>query len=412
MWLNYTVKVLGIFLMALIATSLYYGQDGIALIQVGCAAVITVPLALLLTKNVSNSPSDAQVVSTVLPMERASVGRRFFAGVADSIILSIACRMLFILGEELNSLLAGMVLQTWASSLWDLIIWVIFPALYFIWSYSTGGQTLGKRLFGIKVVAIDGSPLNWRKGILRYFGYALSAIPFGVGFLWAIWDADKQAGHDKIAGTCVVPVAVGPEQLQGTIEPSEVRRRQKRWLLGLLIPSAIIGAGLFNFILMGLAEIQAMGPWPDPTVSPVAVARVDLSHLGLQAGEIQNARDQEGWANGGYKEGVFIAYRAGAEEVVGVAALRYESASAASIDYSYAIAAVGNSCGQYMTASFGNTGVIHCWLRNSYQKVFWNDRWLVSVVAVEGSQLAADALVDQVRDSLVNHWRVLAGGEV
>ncbi len=40
--------------------------------------------------------------------------------------------------------------------------------------------------------------------VLRYLGYYVSAIPFGLGFLWVAFDPRKQGWHDKIARTVVV----------------------------------------------------------------------------------------------------------------------------------------------------------------------------------------------------------------
>jgi hypothetical protein len=134
---------------------------------------------------------------------------------------------------------------------------MLIPAVYYAWAYSTSGQTSGKSLLGIKVVSIDGSSLDWRKGILRYVGYILSGIPLCLGFLWSIWDPDKQAWHDKIAGTCVVRASVAPEQLQGTIDPSEARRRQKRWLLGLGIATLLIVVGCGGVGLLFSQSIQS-----------------------------------------------------------------------------------------------------------------------------------------------------------
>ena len=35
-------------------------------------------------------------------------------------------------------------------------------------------------------------------------GKTVSFLFFGLGFYWAIWDKDRQAWHDKIAGTLVL----------------------------------------------------------------------------------------------------------------------------------------------------------------------------------------------------------------
>lgn len=65
------------------------------------------------------------------------------------------------------------------------------------------GQTPGKLLMGLRVARVNGKPLTIRRALLRYFGYWLSAIPLGLGFLWVLVDDDRRAWHDKLADTCV-----------------------------------------------------------------------------------------------------------------------------------------------------------------------------------------------------------------
>jgi uncharacterized RDD family membrane protein YckC len=76
--------------------------------------------------------------------------------------------------------------------------------LYFTLLTAEGGQTLGKRVMGIRVVRTDGANLSYTRAFIRSFGYIISSFFFCLGFLWAIWDRKKQAWHDKIAGTMVV----------------------------------------------------------------------------------------------------------------------------------------------------------------------------------------------------------------
>ncbi len=65
-------------------------------------------------------------------------------------------------------------------------------------------------MVGIRVVDKNGNPPNMGRGLLRYLiGFGVEAlllyILIGiVGLLWPLWDAQKQAWHDKIAGTFVV----------------------------------------------------------------------------------------------------------------------------------------------------------------------------------------------------------------
>ena len=76
---------------------------------------------------------------------------------------------------------------------------------YFIYFWSTTGQTLGMMAMRIRVARVDGQPLTVSTGILRVIGYIISAIPLGLGLWWVIWDPQKQGWHDKIASTVVVP---------------------------------------------------------------------------------------------------------------------------------------------------------------------------------------------------------------
>ncbi|UCF87994.1 MAG: RDD family protein, partial [bacterium] len=79
--------------------------------------------------------------------------------------------------------------------------------LYFTLLTGEGGQTLGKMLLGIRVVAENGSRVGYGRSLLRAIAYIVSFF-FGtfLGFLWALWDRKNQAWHDKIAGTIVVKV--------------------------------------------------------------------------------------------------------------------------------------------------------------------------------------------------------------
>ncbi len=88
-------------------------------------------------------------------------------------------------------------------------------AIYFYWLTGATGQSPGKRLTGIKVIAEStGQPIGGGGGIIRYFAH----IPDGfcmIGYLWPLWDDKKQTFADKIQSTVVVTGApkqsFGPE---------------------------------------------------------------------------------------------------------------------------------------------------------------------------------------------------------
>jgi uncharacterized RDD family membrane protein YckC len=76
---------------------------------------------------------------------------------------------------------------------------------------SNSGQTIGKRMLGIRVIDFDtGGPIGFGRAVLRYLGRLVSALPCFLGFLWMLWDKEKQTWHDKFAADVVVPVSSYP----------------------------------------------------------------------------------------------------------------------------------------------------------------------------------------------------------
>jgi uncharacterized RDD family membrane protein YckC len=67
------------------------------------------------------------------------------------------------------------------------------------------GQTVGKKALGIRVVdAATGGPIGTGRGVGRYFARILSALVCYLGYLWMLWDPEKQTWHDKLVNDYVV----------------------------------------------------------------------------------------------------------------------------------------------------------------------------------------------------------------
>lgn len=77
---------------------------------------------------------------------------------------------------------------------------IYFTASLALWR----GRTPGKRLLGIRVVRIDGDPLTTWDAFSRFGGYAASVLTGLLGFAQLLWDPNRQALHDRIAGTVVI----------------------------------------------------------------------------------------------------------------------------------------------------------------------------------------------------------------
>jgi uncharacterized RDD family membrane protein YckC len=77
-------------------------------------------------------------------------------------------------------------------------------AVYFVVSWTRGGQTIGMRAWRLRVVSADGSALGSWRALLRFSVALVSLAALGMGFWWALWDREKRAWHDIAAATTMV----------------------------------------------------------------------------------------------------------------------------------------------------------------------------------------------------------------
>ena len=75
------------------------------------------------------------------------------------------------------------------------------------------GTTIGGIICGLQVVRLDGREIDWTTAIVRALSCFLSLAVAGLGFIWIAIDEEKQAWHDKIAGTVVVRAPKGASLL-------------------------------------------------------------------------------------------------------------------------------------------------------------------------------------------------------
>lgn len=81
---------------------------------------------------------------------------------------------------------------------------VVVIALFFVYFWTHGGQTLGMRAWRLRVLRDDGTPLSGRDAGLRLLLAAVSWAPLGAGYVWALFDADGLCWHDRASRTRLV----------------------------------------------------------------------------------------------------------------------------------------------------------------------------------------------------------------
>jgi len=77
-------------------------------------------------------------------------------------------------------------------------------------SWTRGGQTLGMKAWRIRVVALDGRSPSWPRAAARFAASWLALAPAGLGYWWALVDAERRCWHDRLSGTRVVRAASEP----------------------------------------------------------------------------------------------------------------------------------------------------------------------------------------------------------
>lgn len=139
--------------------------------------------------------------------KRAGFLRRLLAVLIDVVVLAGVGYLLGrAFGQDVYEIDDGMISYSLTGA--PAAISLIFGFVYYIYLEGKPGQTIGKKLLGIRVIdAESGGPIGYGRAIVRYFGRIISGLPLGLGYFWMIWDKDKQTWHDKFAKSVVVPTS-------------------------------------------------------------------------------------------------------------------------------------------------------------------------------------------------------------
>jgi uncharacterized RDD family membrane protein YckC len=127
---------------------------------------------------------------------RAGFWRRFGAAFIDGLIIGVPIAILALIAA--NDAIS--------------FLWIAVGLAYFTYfEGSESGQTVGKRAVGIRVIDFSsGGSIGYGRAALRWVGRLISSIPCYLGYLWMLWDKEKQTWHDKIANDVVVPTDAYP----------------------------------------------------------------------------------------------------------------------------------------------------------------------------------------------------------
>ena len=84
------------------------------------------------------------------------------------------------------------------------MVFLVYRAAFWAWK----GTTVGGIICNLRVVRMDGRPLQPVDAVVRGLVSILSAAALGLGYFWVLLDSnpERQTWHDKVAGTVVVRV--------------------------------------------------------------------------------------------------------------------------------------------------------------------------------------------------------------
>jgi uncharacterized RDD family membrane protein YckC len=79
------------------------------------------------------------------------------------------------------------------------------PIIYFaLTTYITNGQSIGKKVLGIKIISIYHHRIALWHCIERSLGYVASTLELMIGFYQVFWNPNRMTLHDRIAETIVI----------------------------------------------------------------------------------------------------------------------------------------------------------------------------------------------------------------
>ncbi len=156
-------------------------------------------------QTVAQTETQSQMTNT--NYQYAGVFNRFLASLLDGFIVAginflvgiiISLPLFIFLGNDnaMQSLVSIMLIP----------ILSILNIGYFVYFIGKRGQTIGKKALGIKVINTETqeAPGYLHAFLRETIGKAISTMFFSLGYLWMLWDSQKQTWHDKIANTIVV----------------------------------------------------------------------------------------------------------------------------------------------------------------------------------------------------------------
>lgn len=135
-----------------------------------------------------------------MPAALPGLRRRLASAIYDALLLLGVLTVTLVLPH----MLLGLFFQVTAPGAVLVIHLALVLAVYFLWYWRHGGQTLAMQTWKIQLMSVKGCAPSQTQLLLRFMLLWPSIGFYGAGLLWAFFDRDRQFLHDRLAGTRII----------------------------------------------------------------------------------------------------------------------------------------------------------------------------------------------------------------
>ena len=143
-----------------------------------------------------------------IQFQQAGIGSRFYAALIDTALLTLISLVGYYVNRQFISEL-GDIVGNWLSALGGVIVFALFWGYYIAFEVTTNGQSVGKRVLGLRVIKEGGYPIGFADAAIRNLVRIVDFLPFfyGVGLICMLANKNWRRLGDLAAGTLVIKTA-------------------------------------------------------------------------------------------------------------------------------------------------------------------------------------------------------------
>jgi uncharacterized RDD family membrane protein YckC len=157
----------------------------------------TSPMEILVGSPTRTAPEDEEEAAEGILL--APLGRRFLAGMADTLVLILGAGVFGVIFWRFCGRLSLVPVNIAVLG----VVTVILIFAYFAVFAALASATPGLLWMGCEICNLRGGPPTLRESLWRAFGVLVSLSALLLGFVWACVDSDHLTWHDRMSGTVI-----------------------------------------------------------------------------------------------------------------------------------------------------------------------------------------------------------------